>query len=112
LVMNKEKLTQKSEYVGSNGAIRQRVLNTPAAIGYVGLAFLEGVKPLSVNGVAVNEDTVADKTYPVCRPLYLYTNGRPQSGTALNDFVTLSATPEGKRIIKNTGYVPLPDAKK
>ena len=112
LVMNKEKLTPRSEYVGSNGAIRQRVLNTPAAIGYVGLAFLEGVKPLTVNGVAVNEDTVADKTYPICRPLYLYTNGRPQSGTALNDFVTLAATPDGKRIIKNTGYVPLPDAKK
>lgn len=112
LVMNKEKLTSKSEYVGSNGAIRQRILNTPAAIGYVGLAFLEGVKPLAINGIAVNEETVADKTYPICRPLFFYTNGRPSSGSALSAFVNLGNTPEGRRIIQNTGFVPAPEAKK
>lgn len=112
MVMNKEKLTPKSEYVGSNGAIRQRVLNTPAAIGYVGLAFLEGVKALAVNGIAVSEETVADKTYPICRPLFFYTNGRPQPGSAIHDFVNLWRTTEGRRIIQNTGFVPAPEAKK
>ena len=31
-VMNKEKIGDKCEYVGSNGAIRQRVRSTPATV--------------------------------------------------------------------------------
>jgi phosphate transport system substrate-binding protein len=108
LVMNKQKMGEKVEYVGSNGAIRQRVMSTPAAIGYVGLAFIEGVKAVTVNGIAVNPETVTSKTYPVARPLYIYTNGRPKPGTPLHDFITLSGTPEGKKIIEDTGFVPLP----
>jgi phosphate transport system substrate-binding protein len=107
LVMNKEKLTGGAEYVGSNGAIRQRVMTTPAAIGYVGLAFREGVKTVTVNGIEVSAETVVNKTYPVARPLYMYTNGRPKEGAPLFDFVNLYATPEGKRIIEDTGFVPV-----
>jgi phosphate transport system substrate-binding protein len=56
----------------------------------------------------VNPETVTSKTYPVARPLYIYTNGRPKPGTPLHDFITLSGTPEGKKIIEDTGFVPLP----
>jgi phosphate transport system substrate-binding protein len=107
LVMKEAKLQGGAEYVGSGGAIRQRVMSTPAAIGYVGLAFTEGVKSLQVDGVTPSAETVVAKTYPIARPLYLYTNGRPKEGTALYDFVNLSRTPEGKRIIEDTGFVPV-----
>ncbi len=107
LVMNKEKLAENVEYVGSNGAIRQRVMSTEGAIGYVGLAFTEGVKPLTANGVEATPETVTDKTYPIARPLYMYTNGRPRGGSPLSDFVGLATTPEGKKIVEATGFVPL-----
>lgn len=107
LVMNKEKMGEKVEYVGSNGAIRQRVMSTPAAIGYVGLAFTEGVKALTANGVEATSETVTSKKYPISRPLYMYTNGRPKEGTRLHAFINLSGTPEGKRIIEDTGFVPV-----
>jgi phosphate transport system substrate-binding protein len=107
LVMDKQKIGEKTEYVGSGGAIRQRVLSTPAAIGYVGLAFTEGVKSLTVNGVEANAETVASKKYPVARPLYMYTNGRPKEGTPLYDYINLSGTPDGKKIIEDTGFVPV-----
>jgi phosphate transport system substrate-binding protein len=105
LVMNKEKMGEKVEYVGSNGAIRQRVMSTPAAIGFVGLAFTEGVKALTVNGIEVSPETVTSKKYPISRPLYMYTNGRPKQNTSLYDFINLSDTPEGKKIIEDTGFV-------
>lgn len=107
LVLKDAKLTGGTEYVGSGGAIRQRVLSTEAAIGYVGLAFTEGVKTLQVNGVAPTPETVIAKTYPIARPLFMYTNGRPKEGTALYDFVNLSKTAEGKRIIEDVGFVPV-----
>jgi phosphate transport system substrate-binding protein len=107
MVLKGAKIAGNVEYVGSNGAIRQRVMSTPAAIGYVGLAFIEGVKALTVNGIEVTPDTVTSKKYPVSRPLYMYTNGRPKQGTALYDFVNLSGTPEGQKIIEDTGFVPL-----
>ena len=108
LVMNKEKMGEKVEYVGSNGAIRQRVMSTPGAIGYVGLAFTEGVKTVTVDGVEASHDTVLDKSYAIARPLYMYTNGRPKPGTPLAGFMGLSVTEEGKRIIEDTGFIPLP----
>ncbi|MEI6562789.1 MAG: phosphate ABC transporter substrate-binding protein [bacterium] len=107
LVLKDAKLKGGAEYVGSGGAVRQRVISTEAAIGYVGLAFTERVKVLQVNGIAPTPETVLAKTYPIARPLYMYTNGRPKEGTALYDFVNLCKTEEGKKIIEDTGYVPL-----
>jgi phosphate transport system substrate-binding protein len=107
LVMNKEKMVGSTEYVGSNGAIRQRVMSTPAAVGYVGLAFLEGVKAVKVNGIDATPETILAKVYPIARPLYMYTNGRPKEGSALYGFVDLANTPEGKKIVQDTGFVAL-----
>ena len=107
MVMKNAKIAGKTEYVGSNGAIRQRVLSTEGAIGYVGLAFREGVKALKVNGIEATPETVVAKTYPIARPLYMYTNGRPKQDSPLYDFITLSDSPEGKKIIEDTGFVPV-----
>lgn len=106
LVLNKMKIVGSAEYVGSNGAVRDRVMNTPDAIGYVGLAFSEGVKALPINGVEPSPETVVAKTYPVARPLYMYTNGRPKDGTALQGFVSLYKTADGKQMIEDVGYIP------
>jgi len=107
LVMNREKIAGNVEYVGSNGAIRQRVMSTDGAIGYVGLAFTEGVKMLTANDVEATPESVIDQTYPIARPLYMYTNGRPKKGTPLFGFIELATTPEGKKIVEATGFVPL-----
>jgi len=107
LVLKDAKLKGGAEYVGSNGAVRQRVMSTAGAVGYVGLAFTEGVKVLQVNGITASAETVVAKTYPIARSLFMYTNGRPKDGTALYDFVNLSNTEEGRKIIEDTGFVPL-----
>jgi phosphate transport system substrate-binding protein len=105
MVMKGDKLTERAEYVGSNGAIRERVMSTPTAIGYVGMAFTEGVKALTVEGVALGVETVRDRSYPISRPLFMYTNGRPKSGSPLEAFVRLAQTDKGKKIIADLGFV-------
>ncbi len=107
-VMNGQKIAADAEYVGSNGAIKQRVQSTPAAIGFIGLGFLgRGVKALSVNGVQPTNATVQSGLYPIARPLYFFTNGYPTMGTHLYHFCTLHLTPKGQEIIEAIGFVPL-----
>ena len=108
LVMNKEKIAEGAEYVGSNGAARQRVQNTEAAIGYVGLGFVDrSVKALEVEGVSPSNQTVASGQYPIARPLFMFTNGYPKLGSNLHQFITLYLTKTGQEIIEAVGFVPL-----
>ncbi len=108
LVMKKEKIAEQAEYVGSNGAVRQRVQSTKAAIGYVGLGFVDRtVKALEINGVYPDPSTVASGVYPVARPLFMFTNGYPKLGSHLFSFVTLYLTPKGQEIVEEIGFVPI-----
>jgi phosphate transport system substrate-binding protein len=108
LALKGAKMAAKVEYAGSNGAIRDRVIATPAAVGYVGMGFLDNVKALEVEGVAPVPETVLAKIYPLARPLFMYTNGRPKEGSPLAQFIGLAQLPEGKKIIADLGFVPLP----
>lgn len=107
LVMKSDNVTDRAEVCGSNGQIRQRVMTTPGAIGYVGLAFLENVKPLEVDGVLPTPETIKTKQYPVSRPLFMYTNGEPPSGTPKAEYLGLYKTDDGKKIINEQGFVAL-----
>ena len=108
IVMQKEQIHGGCEYVGSNGAVRQRVQTTPAAIGYAGLGFVDDtVKALKVNGIEPREQTIIAGDYPIARALYMFTNGYPPMGTLLYKFMTLHLTPEGEEIVKSIGFVPV-----
>ncbi len=108
LVMNKMKIHENCEYVGSNGAIRQRVQSTPNAIGYAGLGFVDKtVKALKVNGIYPSQETVQTGEYPIARPLFLYTNGYPKLGSALYQFVTIHLTEDGQEMVEEIGFVPV-----
>jgi phosphate transport system substrate-binding protein len=108
LVMNKQKIHENCEYVGSNGAIRQRVQSTPAAIGYAGLGFVDKtVKALKVNGIYPSAETVQTGEYPIARPLFMYTNTYPKLGSPLYQFVTIHLTEDGQEMVEEIGFVPV-----
>ena len=108
LAMQKQKMAASVEYLGSNGAVRQKVQASRAAIGYVGLGFVDrSVKPLLVDGVAATPRTVATGTYPIARPLFMFTDGYPKPGSHLHAFVTLHLTPTGQEIVEAIGFVPV-----
>ncbi|HQL53436.1 MAG TPA: phosphate ABC transporter substrate-binding protein [Phycisphaerae bacterium] len=107
-VMNQEKMAADVEYVGSNGAIRQRIQSTNAAIGYLGLGFVDRtVKELTIGNVVPTRETCLSGQYPISRPLYMFTNGYPKLGSHLHAYVTLYLTPKGQEIIEALGFVPL-----
>jgi phosphate transport system substrate-binding protein len=106
-VMNKEKVTPAAQVMASNGAIVQAVSSNKYAIGYVGIGYLSvNIKALIVNGVEGNERTTLDGTYPISRPLFMFTNGWPK-GDVLN-FINFVLNPkQGQDLVKESGYVRL-----
>ena len=110
MVLNKRKIRSDCEYVGSNGAMRQRIQSTPAAIGYAGLGFVDKtVKALKVNGIYPSMATVQSGEYPIARPLFMYTDGYPRLGTPLYRFVTLYLGEDGQEMVEEIGFVPVTD---
>jgi phosphate transport system substrate-binding protein len=106
---NKKKTALDVEVVGSNGAVRQAVMSTPNAIGYVGLAFLEGLKDIPVDGIKAEKATVVTGAYPIARPLYMWTNGYPKLGSHVYRIVTLQYSAEGQELVEKHDFVPVTD---
>jgi len=106
-VMKKERVYPGALLQASNGAVAQAVSKNKNAIGYIGIGYMnEGVKALTVNGIRGSEETTLNGTYPVSRPLYMFTRGWPQGEVA--SFVNYVLHPEmGQKHVKEAGYVPL-----
>ena len=106
-VMNKERVSPAAQVMASNGAIVQAVSNNKHAIGYIGIGYLnDSVHGLKVNGVEGTKESTLNGTFPISRPLFMFTNGWPK-GDALN-FVNYMLHPEkGQKHVAASGYVPL-----
>ena len=88
------------------------VAHTPCAIGYSGMGYaIPGVKMLAIAreaggpAVAPTPQATLDESYPIARPLYLYTIGEP-SGTT-RGYIDWILSPGGQSIVAAVGYVPL-----
>jgi phosphate transport system substrate-binding protein len=89
------------------------VTNTPCAIGYSGMGYkTDAVKWLKVSkkkgepGISPSIETVLNKTYPIARPLFMYTLGEPAGD--IKDYLDWIKSDAGQKVVKDTGYVPLP----
>jgi phosphate transport system substrate-binding protein len=107
-VLKGGKIAKNCEYVGSNGAVRQRVQSTAAAIGYVGIGFIDNtVKALLIENIMPTPETVKDGSYPIARPLYMVTNDYPKMGSHLYRYVTLYLSKKGQDMIEEIGFIPV-----
>ena len=92
------------------------VEKTACAIGYSGLAYAtEHVKKVCIatqTGGPCVEPTVAtasDHSYPIARPLFMYTNGEPQG--EVKKYLDWILSDAGQCILKKKGYAPVRDIK-
>jgi phosphate transport system substrate-binding protein len=115
----------KKAVLGKGGKFRQGTLDmhgskdvvdlvekTPCAIGYSGLAYAtDHIKMACIakeNGgdcVSPSVTTASDNSYPIARPLFMYTNGEPQG--AVKTYLDWILSDTGQCIIKDKGYAPL-----
>ena len=97
LVLNKEKVRTDALMNASNQAVASIVAKTPGAIGYVGLGYVSNdIKAITVDGIEASKETVLLGKYPVSRPLFMYTNGKPQG--AVKEFIDFVLSENGQKI--------------
>jgi phosphate transport system substrate-binding protein len=110
MVLNKAKVTPRAQMQASNGAIVQAVSKNRYAVGYIGLGYInKSVKPLTVNGIEATIENAFSKAYPVARPLYMYTNGKPTGETA--KYINFVLSPAGQGLVAKDGYIPVAGTK-
>lgn len=95
----------------SNGAVAQTVAQTPGAIGYLSIGYIDPtIKAVKIdmrNGTIIEAttDNVKNGSYPLSRYLYFITNGAPgENAKAFIDFVQSA---DGQAIVTKDQYVSL-----
>jgi phosphate transport system substrate-binding protein len=88
------------------------VSHTPCAIGYSGMGYATpAVKMLSIArddkspAVAPSAVSALDRSYPIARPLYVFTVGKRHGET--QRYIDWILSDAGQRIVAKVGYVPL-----
>jgi phosphate transport system substrate-binding protein len=106
-VMKKERVFPGALLQASNGAIVQAVSKNRNAIGYIGLGYVDkSVKDLMVDRVKGSVETTLNGTFPVSRPLYMFTPGWPKDDVL--KFINFVVHPEkGQKYVGDAGFVPL-----
>jgi phosphate transport system substrate-binding protein len=93
------------------------VSKTPGAIGYSGMGYATAdVKMLRVAreegtpGVVPSVENTLNQTYPIARPLFMYTVGEPAG--AIKKYLDCVHSEAGQQIVVKSGYVPLAESER
>ena len=114
----------KEAVLGKKGKYRQGTLDmhgskdvvdlvekTPCAIGYSGLAYAtDHIKMACISDgdgpcISPTVETASDRSYPIARPLFMYTNGEPKG--AVKAYLDWILSDDGQCILLEKGYAPV-----
>jgi phosphate binding protein len=103
-----------AQYSEDDNVLVQGIEGSPYAIGYFGFAYFNenqgNLKSVAVEGVEPSEATVNDGTYPLARPLFIYSDAKIlQEKPQVAAFIYFYLSNVDDNII-DVGYFPAPDA--
>lgn len=112
-VLDDEDFAAEAQTLPGTAAVINAVSKDVGAIGYGGIGFATGVRIVAIerdDGTVVGPDarTASRGTYPLARPLFLYTVGEPEGLAA--EYIDFALSPEGQALVENLGYFPLREA--
>lgn len=89
----------------SNGLVQSAIKTDPRAIGYVSLAFVQGLNDAGYQGVACNLQNAKSGQYPAVRNFWMVTRGAATG--AAKQFITWIQNTRAANQIIGTEWVPL-----
>lgn len=107
-IMKDTKVKQDAIQAPSMGALVSKIIENKNAIGYASFGITNQNKgkliPLNVENVEPTEENILNKSYDISRPLIIMKSGKLT--TTEKVFVDLLQSEEGKKIIKDMGFIP------
>lgn len=108
--------TPKALEVRSSGPLEKTILKEKYAIGITGISSAKKrvfkglkLKILSLDGKVPTVSNISSGAYPLFRPLYLVTKGKPKG--EVKAFLDWLVSPEGQKVIEAQGTVSLRQGK-
>jgi phosphate transport system substrate-binding protein len=112
-----EEFSSEALLLPSSQDIADQIAHNEKAIGYYGMGYLNATQKAIAVAKAPGKpyveprvETVLDGSYPISRPLLMYTNGEPTG--AVKEFLEFALSEEGQQIVKEQDFVPVPAAVK
>ncbi len=109
---SKEEFAPGALLLSSSQAIADEVAGNSSAIGYYGMGYISArqksvaiAKDEKSEYVTPTIENVLNGTYPISRPLFVYTNGSPQG--LGRKFIDFALSKEGQDIVLATDFVPI-----
>lgn len=117
--INGEEGASRTDYNPSedDNVLVQGVAGDKYSLGYFGYAYYlenkDSIKAVPIDGgngpVAPTDETINDGTYsPLSRPVFIYVSSKSLEKPEVRSFVEFYLT-EGKNLVSEVGYIPLPD---
>lgn len=120
-VLGKQNYSPHMKQMNGNAQIVEGVIQDESGIGYVGVGYVidsksrkvrKGIKILNVSKDAdspayspLDKTAVDEGKYPIARPLFQSTNGKPKG--AILDFIKFETGPGGQKIVEKEGFFPI-----
>jgi phosphate transport system substrate-binding protein len=116
-VLGNKNYSADMKEMNGNAQIIESILQDEGAVGYVGVGYLydetgkirKGLKLIKIskepNGTGylpTDKAAVDSGKYPISRPLYMATNGKPKADVA--QFLAWVSGPEGQAIVEREGF--------
>lgn len=101
----------KAQEQDSSGTVKKIVGDTPGAISYLALSYLDdSLQALKIDGVTANAKNIETNDWKIWSYEHMYTNGEPEG--ALKDFMDYMTTDEIQNgPVKELGYLPITEMK-
>ncbi|MDD4588732.1 MAG: phosphate ABC transporter substrate-binding protein [Heliobacteriaceae bacterium] len=107
-VMKGTPIAKDALQIPSMGALAAKVMDNPAAIGYVSSGMVNQnqgkIAVLSVDGIAPTTENITSSKYKIARPLLMVTKDQPDTRQQL--FIDYMLSAKGLKVVEEMGFVP------
>ena len=103
--------TIQTQEQDSSGTVRKIVAETPGAISYLALSYLDdSLQALTIDGVEATPENIATNDWKIWSYDHMYTNGEPDANIkTFLDYMLSDDIQQG--VVKELGYLPITEMK-
>jgi phosphate transport system substrate-binding protein len=102
ILLGNAPITERAKEIGSSKEMLQEIALDINSFGFLSARHFDGsVKPLSIDGVGMNDKSIYLRLYPLVRELYLVLND--DSSALAKNFLDYTLSDEGQKILVDNG---------